>query len=178
MNSAPAVATWLLKRLSSSADSDALIGDLIEDYLQGRSRIWYWRQTFVAIVVSFWREISRHPVLTLRAVVSGWAVIYLYRLLFRPSAGALFIQVSVMHIHEHGFLFGVISHYYWYFIYTSVLAAAGWLVARLFGRHPGRVCGTPGGVVTLAGALGGVDAWPGPGCSPTWRTCGGMRMST
>jgi hypothetical protein len=87
MNFAPApkVATWLLKRLNSTPNNDALIGDLVEQYLQGRSRLWYWKQAFLAIVVSLEREISKHPVLTLRAVASGWAVIFLYRMLFRPS---------------------------------------------------------------------------------------------
>lgn len=134
---APKLATWLLKRLNSIPDNDALIGDLVEQYFQGRSRLWYWKQAFLAIVVSFGREISKHPVLTLRAVASGWAVIFLYRLLLRPSAVALSITLSVTHLHEHGVLYGALSYLYWYFIYTPVLAAAGWLVARLHREHQG-----------------------------------------
>ena len=139
MKSAPApkIATWLLKRLNSTPDNEALIGDLVEQYLQGRSRLWYWKQTFLAIAVSFGGEISRHPALTLRAVASGWAVIFLYRLLFRPSTVALSITLSVMQLHAHGVLYGALSHLYWYFIYTPVLAAAGWLVARLHREHRG-----------------------------------------
>jgi hypothetical protein len=89
----------------------------------------------VAIVVSFWREISSHRLLTLRAVATGWAVIFVYRLLLRPSAVALSLQLSVMHLHEHGILYGTLSYLYWYFIYTPVLAAGGWLVARLHREH-------------------------------------------
>jgi hypothetical protein len=87
----------------------------------------------VAIVVSFWKEISSHRLLTLRAVATGWAVIFVYRLLFRPSAVALSIQLS--DLHKHGILFGTLSYLYWYFIYTPVLAAGGWLVARLHREH-------------------------------------------
>lgn len=131
----PMVATWFLKQLGSGPNNDALLGDLIEEYGQGRSRIWYWRQVLIAIVVSFCKEIGAHWLLALRAVVTGWAVIFLYRLLFRASAVALSIELSVMHLHEHGFIYGTIFHLYWYVIYTPVLAAAGWLVARLHRQH-------------------------------------------
>ena len=49
----PVVATWFLRQLGSGPNNDALLGDLIEQYGQRRSRIWYWRQVFVAIAVSF-----------------------------------------------------------------------------------------------------------------------------
>lgn len=131
----PAVATWLLKQLGSGPNNDALLGDLIERYGERRSGIWYWRQVLVAIVVSFCREVGAHKLLALRAIATGWAVIFAYRLLLRPSATALSIELSVMHLHEHGFTFGAISYLYWYLIYTPVLAAAGWLVARLHREH-------------------------------------------
>jgi hypothetical protein len=56
----PMVATWFLKQLGSGPNNDALLGDLIEEYGQGRSRIWYWRQVLIAIVVSFCKEIGAH----------------------------------------------------------------------------------------------------------------------
>jgi hypothetical protein len=46
----PAFATWLLKHLCSGQYSDALAGDLVEEYRRGRSESWYWRQVLVAIV--------------------------------------------------------------------------------------------------------------------------------
>jgi hypothetical protein len=131
----PLVATWFLKQLGSGPSNDALLGDLIEQYGQRRSRTWYWRQVLVAIVVSFCREVGAHKLLALRAIGTGWAVIFAYRLLFRSSAGALSIELSVAHLHEHGFIYGAISYLYWYLIYTPVLAAAGWLVARLHREH-------------------------------------------
>ena len=38
----PAFATWLLKR--AARGNEALVGDLLEEYRQGRSAVWYWRQ--------------------------------------------------------------------------------------------------------------------------------------
>jgi hypothetical protein len=131
----PVVATWFLRQLGSGPNNDALLGDLIEQYGQRRSRIWYWRQVFVAIAVSFCGEVGAHKLLALRAIATGWAVIFAYRLLFRSSAMALSIELSVLHLHEHGFIYGAISYLYWYLIYTPVLAAAGWLVARLHREH-------------------------------------------
>jgi hypothetical protein len=48
----PRVATWLLARLGSRYYSESLAGDLIEEYQQGRGRIWYWRQVAMAILVA------------------------------------------------------------------------------------------------------------------------------
>ncbi len=48
----PRVATWLLQRLAAGWHSESLEGDLIEQYAQGRSRLWYWRQVAMAIVLA------------------------------------------------------------------------------------------------------------------------------
>jgi hypothetical protein len=50
--SPPAVATWLLAHFASDYQRDALVGDLIEQYQQGGSRFWYWKQVVAALVVA------------------------------------------------------------------------------------------------------------------------------
>ena len=52
----PILATKLLGRLVSGPHSDALVGDLIEQYRAGRSVFWYWRQVLLAIVVCFVKD--------------------------------------------------------------------------------------------------------------------------
>ena len=47
----PIVATRLLEILASGPHDDALAGDLVEQYQQGRSAAWYWRQVLSAILV-------------------------------------------------------------------------------------------------------------------------------
>lgn len=47
----PRMATWLLKHLGPGYRSEALAGDLFEEYQQGRTHAWYWRQTAAAILV-------------------------------------------------------------------------------------------------------------------------------
>ena len=71
----PAGAIWLLNKFGPA--NDALKGDLVEEYGHGRSIAWFWRQVLVAIVVEFGTEIRAHKLLTLRAIITGWAVIYL-----------------------------------------------------------------------------------------------------
>jgi hypothetical protein len=50
--SPPAVATWLLAHFASDYQRDSLVGDLIEQYQQGGSRFWYWKQVGAALVVA------------------------------------------------------------------------------------------------------------------------------
>jgi hypothetical protein len=40
----PLLALWLLERFSSCGPREALIGDLLEEIAQGRSRFWVWQQ--------------------------------------------------------------------------------------------------------------------------------------
>ena len=70
------LATWILDHFVPN--NEALAGDLIEQFRQGRSSLWYWRQVAVAIVVTTIDEIRAHPLLTLRGIAFGWAFVWLY----------------------------------------------------------------------------------------------------
>lgn len=63
----PRIATWLLNRLSGH--NEALIGDMIEEYRRGRSRLWYWRQASIAVLRTTVVDVRSHAVLALRAFV-------------------------------------------------------------------------------------------------------------
>ena len=52
----PILATRLLERLASGPHGDAILGDLIEQYRQGRSAAWYWRQVLLAILVGLAKD--------------------------------------------------------------------------------------------------------------------------
>ena len=70
----PAVATWLLKRLASGERHESLIGDLIEQYRQGRSASWYWRQVLMAILVSAAKALRDHKRFMGRVAVLASAI--------------------------------------------------------------------------------------------------------
>jgi hypothetical protein len=53
----PALATWLVEHAIPGEKNEALAGDLLEQFSQGRSTGWYWRQVLAAIAVGFSREL-------------------------------------------------------------------------------------------------------------------------
>lgn len=73
---APRVATWLADRFLTGRKGESLIGDLVEQYREGRSATWYWGQVLRAIVASITEELTAHKLLALRAVALGLAIQY------------------------------------------------------------------------------------------------------
>lgn len=69
----PILATWLLQHLGDRYRRDALIGDLIEEYHQGRSYGWYWRQAFSALFAAGRNTLRRHRS-SLLALAIWWGV--------------------------------------------------------------------------------------------------------
>lgn len=74
----PRPATWLLERLAGTPDFDPLIGDLAEQYAQGRSRFWYWWQTMGVIGLELVRSLRRHGLSFAAAVLAGCALTQLW----------------------------------------------------------------------------------------------------
>jgi hypothetical protein len=75
MRRPPAYATGLLMRLGPHDES--FIGDLVEEYASGRSRLWFWRQVMTAVLLTSARQVGAHPVRALVAVATGWATLLL-----------------------------------------------------------------------------------------------------
>jgi hypothetical protein len=76
MRKPPACAMGLLLRLGPQDES--FIGDLVEEYGGGRSRMWYWRQVLSAVLLASIRQIGADPARTLVAVATGWATLLLF----------------------------------------------------------------------------------------------------
>jgi len=64
--------THLLIRLLEAirGKADPLIGDLVEEVRRGRSALWLWRQTVVALAMGARSDLRRHPVDGLRAALA------------------------------------------------------------------------------------------------------------
>lgn len=86
----PALATALLELLIPTRTSAGLIGDLIEEYRNSRSRAWYWQQTIIALAMAALREVRAHKLQTISAIVLGYlccaSLIY-----FSTSAATRFV---------------------------------------------------------------------------------------
>jgi hypothetical protein len=68
---APALATWLVEHLLPRGKGEVLAGDLLEQFNQGRSAAWYWRQVLVSLFVIFSKELS------ILWVAAGFTVIWI-----------------------------------------------------------------------------------------------------
>lgn len=62
----------ILHRLGSAPEAEAIAGDLLEQYQQGRSRLWYWREVIVAILTGTWSEVQQHSLLVLASIAMAW----------------------------------------------------------------------------------------------------------
>lgn len=127
----PNLATWLLKNFGTCRMNDCLIGDLLEEYGSGRSDAWYWKQVLMAVAIAFYREISAHKLLAVRAVLVGHVfaeVAYsmlelpLFNLLSRFAFGSGLVAGTWW---MHGYI------YPWAAIACLSAAGIGWVVARL-----------------------------------------------
>jgi hypothetical protein len=129
----PRIATWLLRHLGCSSNNDVVIGDLNERHRHGRSRLWYWRQATTAILISFFKEIWTHKLLTIRAVALGWAVDAVSRHSIKLTWRSLFALTSWSKFWLHNWItMAMVTVVPQVFLWSMLL---GWLVVALHRRH-------------------------------------------
>jgi len=78
--SPPSLATWMLEHWIPGDCNDALAGDLLEEFRNGRTTAWYWRQVLSAIGVGWVREVvNRRAMVVFMALWSmlapGWVLV-------------------------------------------------------------------------------------------------------
>jgi hypothetical protein len=117
----PTLATWLLERLGSDLQNEQIVGDLIEQYADGRTRAWYWRQVTAAIVAGFFEQINSHKLLALRALIVGW----LARYFLKEAATALRPAIDPWSAHLPVLAFLVL-----WTVWLFNCAFTGWIVGR------------------------------------------------
>lgn len=78
--SPPRLATWLLEGLGTGTRVEELIGDLTEQFTQGRSRLWYWRQALAALALDIGRMLRTQAPSFVAAVFAGYALTQLWLL--------------------------------------------------------------------------------------------------
>jgi hypothetical protein len=68
------IASWILDRFGAAPETEAIAGDLLEQYALGRSRLWYWREVMVAIFRGTWSEVQQHRLSMVTAVALAWGL--------------------------------------------------------------------------------------------------------
>jgi hypothetical protein len=85
---APRAATWLLERVGGRSRFDPLIGDLLEQFAAGHSRLWYWRQAVGTLAIDLAQPLRLHAFSFIAAIAAGYGLIWLldagYPYAFQP----------------------------------------------------------------------------------------------
>jgi hypothetical protein len=68
---APRVAARLLKGICSGPDHESVVGDLTEQYQQGYSSLWYWRQVLGIVSSELYRRALRRPLVRKHRIPTG-----------------------------------------------------------------------------------------------------------
>ena len=125
----PAIATFLMEKLGSDPRNDQIVGDLIEQYVRGRSRFWFWRQVVAAIVMSFFHQIRSHWLLALSAVLTGWCVWSILNTGLTVGLDAL--------VNPWETRLPTLAGLIWWTTWLANRAISGWIIGRFYGK--GRV---------------------------------------
>jgi hypothetical protein len=134
----PRLATWLLQHLASSPKPESLVGDLIEQYRNGRSATWYWRQVLTAILAGAIRDIRSHKLLAIRAVAIGWllALLFSFPVNWMSNASRVWLIEWLVDTGRITFWTVFWSGQLPYALFVFVACAiSGWIVARLHQGH-------------------------------------------
>lgn len=134
----PAVATWLAQRFVPGPRRESLVGDLIEQYRQGRSGIWYWRQVFAAIVVGSAHDLAAHKLLAVRALTIGWTLYYLFSfpVMWAGPTAENWLTQHVIVCEPSSFACQFWSNQFSVELLIYIAAAiSGWIVARLHRKY-------------------------------------------
>ena len=116
----PALATALLELLIPPRMSAGLIGDLIEEHKNGRSRRWYWQQTIVALTIAAFREARQHKLQAISAIVLGYL----------SGASLCYFTTSI----AGRFIGGYTAYVLFLPLGFVSFAASGWIVSRSHSR--------------------------------------------
>ena len=111
----PVVATWLLERFCTDV---ALAGDLVEQYHEGRSLGWYWKQAISAVGVYSVSQILEHKWLAARAIATGFVIWYVLNNMFLRNVLKPVMDTNTLRV---AYIF--IGYTFW--------LANGWIIARL-----------------------------------------------
>ena len=70
----PRIAGWLLRHFGCSTNNDSILGDIDEQYAEGKSQAWYWNEVIESIFAGACAHIFRKGGVTMKRVIA-WAFI-------------------------------------------------------------------------------------------------------
>jgi hypothetical protein len=137
--SPPKLASWLLHHQVGGYRAESLVGDLTEEYADGRGDRWYWGQVLFAVARSYRRALRLHGVRVLIAVALGWCALLMGVVLLEQMSAIVRHQLSAFDADWPTQRLQTLNAYY--SLALKILAGcvdfvAGRLVVRLYRQHP------------------------------------------
>jgi hypothetical protein len=134
----PRAATWLLQRLGGGSRLEPLIGDLLEQFEEGRSRFWYWRQAAGALAIELAQTLRLHALSFIAAVAVGCASIWLWDVGFPHLARPLHDNLSAVSRHPWTAqaVLRVAGMEMISFLADALLVVTVWAMTRIHRSHP------------------------------------------
>lgn len=134
---APRTATWLLERLGGGPRFEPLIGDLIEQFEEGRSRLWYWRQAAGAVANHVLGALRTHAPSFIGAIFAGCLLNSLWQLGCSVAFQSVYVHLAEVKQHPWtleallrlaGMQANMASEY-------ALCFTSAWLVTRVHRAH-------------------------------------------
>lgn len=149
--SAPRAATWLLERVGGRSRFDPLIGDLVEQFQGGHSRLWYWRQSLGAVAVDLAQPLRLYAFSFIAAVAAGYVLIWLldagYAYAFRP------LHENLLAVSRHPWTaraaLRVAGMETCSLLADALIFVTAWAVTRIHRSHPRAVLSVVAAAVTV-----------------------------
>jgi hypothetical protein len=135
----PRLASFLLQRLGPH--NEPLVGDLLEERANGRSRTWYWRQVLIAVISGAMTSLQRDKWLALRAVALAIGIQALIGMLVEP-VWEHWLSAQIMEVTQR--MWGraaTTSSLQWAhtLLWFPASVCVGWLLATLHREERGAV---------------------------------------
>ncbi len=133
----PRAATWLLERFGSGSRFEPLIGDLVEQFEEGRSRLWYWRQASGALAGHVFRVLRTHAPSFIAAILAGCVLTSLWQLGCSLAFQSVYVNLAAVKQHPWtleafvrlaGMQANMASEY-------ALCFVSAWLVTRVHRAH-------------------------------------------
>ena len=128
----PRLSTWLLQRWAFGQRRQSMAGDLIEQYRDGRSAMWYRRQVLTTIVAAAVADVREHKLFAVRAIAIWFVATIVLNWLtasLRRVAVPMVPQFGGMAVGDAAAVLGLVRRAFALLLCVGY-AAIGWTIAR------------------------------------------------
>ena len=135
----PKLASWLLYHQVGGYRAESLVGDLTEEYAQGRGDGWYWSQVLLAVAGSYRRALKLYGMRALIAVAVGWCALVVGVTLLAQLWAIVQQELNSFSAGWPAQRLQTLSVFYsvaWTILAGCIDAVVGRLVVRIYRPHP------------------------------------------